>query len=219
MDGGEGGLEGAGGPVALQACDLAAGEELAHHDRAAVGLSDQQAADVDGEDVGARGGEAAALGLEEVGDVAAADLEADLGEGGLVPEDLGARQGGDAGGRLEPGRLLGIAVVVADAAVAIGLAAGDDAGAGKSRAVDAVGRLAGAALRAVSRDRGGSGGGRGGEQARQQERRQREQRYVFCAVSSSVMRLKNWSSIILETPPSMRWPTLAMSPPTCTSAL
>ena len=38
--------------------------------------------------------------------------------------------------------------------------------------------------------------------------------YAFCAVSSSVMRLKNWSSIILVTPPSMRWPTLAISPPT-----
>jgi hypothetical protein len=28
--------------------------------------------------------------------------------------------------------------------------------------------------------------------------------YVFCAVSRSVMRVKNWSSIILVTPPSMR---------------
>jgi hypothetical protein len=42
--------------------------------------------------------------------------------------------------------------------------------------------------------------------------------YAFCAVSSSVMRVKNWSSIILVTPPSIRWPTLAISPPTCTSA-
>ena len=28
--------------------------------------------------------------------------------------------------------------------------------------------------------------------------------YAFCAVSRSVMRVKNWSSIILVTPPSMR---------------
>ncbi len=37
--------------------------------------------------------------------------------------------------------------------------------------------------------------------------------------SCSVIREKNWSSSILEAPPSIRWPTLAMSPPTCTSAL
>ena len=32
------------------------------------------------------------------------------------------------------------------------------------------------------------------------------------------MRVKNWSSNIFETPPSIRWPTLAMRPPTWTSA-
>jgi len=39
------------------------------------------------------------------------------------------------------------------------------------------------------------------------------------AASSSVIFEKNWSSIIFETPPSIRWPTLAMRPPTWTSAL
>src|SRR5262249_53046157 len=38
-------------------------------------------------------------------------------------------------------------------------------------------------------------------------------------VSRSPIRLKNWSAIIFETPPSIRWPTPAMSPPTWTSAL
>jgi hypothetical protein len=191
MDRGDGGRERAGRPVTIEAGDLAPGEEQAHRDRAAVGLGDQLPADVDGQHVGPRRREAAALGLEEVRHVARADLEAHLGEGGLVPEDLGARQGGGAGRRLEPDRLLGIAVVVADATVAIRAAAGDDAGAGEARAVDAVRGLLGTALGAVPRDRGGSGGGRGREQAGQQERRQRGQRYVFCAVSRSVMRPKN----------------------------
>ena len=38
-------------------------------------------------------------------------------------------------------------------------------------------------------------------------------RGYLLALRISVMRLKNWSSIIRETPPSIRWPTLAMSPP------
>lgn len=37
--------------------------------------------------------------------------------------------------------------------------------------------------------------------------------------SCSVIREKNWSSSILAAPPSIRWPTLAMRPPTWTSAL
>src|SRR5207245_2885721 len=36
---------------------------------------------------------------------------------------------------------------------------------------------------------------------------------------SWLMRPKNWSAIIFDTPPSMRCPTPAMSPPTWTSAL
>src|SRR6185295_11373971 len=37
--------------------------------------------------------------------------------------------------------------------------------------------------------------------------------------SSSPMRLKNLSAIIFDTPPSIRWPTEAMRPPTCTSSV
>src|SRR5262249_33654969 len=46
-----------------------------------------------------------------------------------------------------------------------------------------------------------------------------EGRLHVCPCRSWLMRPKNWSAIIFATPPSMRWPTPAMRPPTWTSAL
>jgi hypothetical protein len=180
------------GPVAGDAGYFAAGEDLADRDGEAVGLRQEQAAEVDVENLVAWGREAAALGFEEVADAARGPArEADLGEGGRAPDDVGLRQRGEIGGGLEPDRLLGIAVVVADAAVAIGAAIGDEAGAGERGAVEAAGRPVPGRARAVPRDRRRGGGGRDREQARQQERRKREQRYAGFAVRSSVIRLKN----------------------------
>ncbi len=138
MDRGDGVLETAGRPVPLEMRDLASREHLAHRDRPAVRLGHQEAAYVHREHVRTGRRDAAALGLEEVGHVTRADPETHLGEGGLVPDDLGARQRGEAGGRLEPHRLLGIAVVVAHATVVVVPATGHEAGAGKARPVDAV---------------------------------------------------------------------------------
>jgi hypothetical protein len=77
--------------------------------------------------------------LEEVADAAWwAAVEADLGEGGFVPDHGGLGQRGEAGRGVEPDGVFGVAVVVADAAVAIGVAVGDEAGAGERRAVDAA---------------------------------------------------------------------------------
>jgi hypothetical protein len=108
-----------------------------------------------------------------------------------MPDHLGLRKRAKTGWGVEPDGLLGVAVVVADAAIAIGLASSDEAGAGKRRAVDAAGGLVGAAARAIAADGLRRGGGRDPEEAGQQKRWRREQRYVFWAVSSSVMRVKN----------------------------
>ena len=192
MDVGEGLVERGAGPVAGDAGDLAAGEDLADCDGLAVFLSQQEAAEVDVENLGPWGGEAAALGLEEVARVAGgAAREADLGEGGRAPDDVGFREGRPVGGWVEPDRLVGIAVVVADAAVAVGAAVGDEAGARKRGAVEAAGRLGPARSRAIARDRLRRGGGRDREQAGQQERGKREQRYAGFAASSSVILVKN----------------------------
>jgi len=92
--------------------------------------------------VRAWGGEAAALGFEEVADVAGgAAGEADLGEGGRAPDDIRLRQNRQIGRRAEPDWLFGVAVVVADAAVAVGAAVGDEAGAGERGAIKAAGSL------------------------------------------------------------------------------
>jgi len=139
---GEGVAERRSGPVAGDAGYFAAGEYLADCDGGAVGLGQQEAAEVDVENVMSWGGEAAALGFEEVADVAGgAAGEADLGEGGRTPDDVGFRQGRQIGRWVEPDRLVGVAVVVADAAVAVGAAVGDEAGAGERGAVEAAGRL------------------------------------------------------------------------------
>jgi hypothetical protein len=95
------------------------------------------------------------------------------------------------GRRLEPRRLVGIAVVVADAAVPIGAALRDQTDARKRGAIEAAGGLLGAAARAVSRDRRRRGSGGERQQARQQDRSGGGQRYVLCDVRSSVIRLKN----------------------------
>jgi hypothetical protein len=108
-----------------------------------------------------------------------------------VPDHRGLRERGETGRGVEPDGILGIAVVVADAAIAIGLASSDQAGAGKGRSIDAARGLRGAPARAIARDGLRCGGGRDPEEAGQQKRRRRDQRYVFWAVSSSVMRLKN----------------------------
>jgi hypothetical protein len=107
-----------------------------------------------------------------------------------VPDHLGLRERGETGRGVEPHGLLGVAVVVADAAVAVGAAVGDEAGAGERRAVDAARGLRGVSARAIAADGLRRGGG-DREEAGQQERRRREQRYVFWAVSSSVIRVKN----------------------------
>lgn len=193
MDCGECGLEGgAGGPVAVDAGDFAAGEDLADDERPAFGLGYQEPARVRIQHLGAWRREAAALGFEEVADVArGAAVEADLGEGGLMPDHFGLRKRGETGWGVEPDGFFWVAVVVADAAVAIGPAVGDETGAGERGAVDAAGGLRGVSARAIAGDGLRRGGDRDREEAGQQERRRREQRYVFWAVSSSVMRVKN----------------------------
>jgi hypothetical protein len=138
------------------------------------------------------GGEAAALGFEEVADVAGgAAAEADLGEGGRAPDDVRLGQGRQVGRRVEPDWLLGVAVVVADAAVAVGAAVGDEAGAGERGAVEAAGSLLAARPRAIARDRLRRGRGRDREEAGEQEGRKREQRYAGFDARSSVIRVKN----------------------------
>lgn len=55
MDGGEGGLEGsAWGPVAVDAGDFAAGEDLADDEGAGVGLRHQKTTRIDVENLGSR---------------------------------------------------------------------------------------------------------------------------------------------------------------------
>jgi hypothetical protein len=142
VDLGEGVAERRSGPVAGEAGYFAAGEYLADCDGGAVGLGQQEAAEVDVEDLGSWGGEAAALGFEEVADVAGgAAGEADLGEGGRAPDDIRLRENRQIGRRVEPDWLFGVAVVVADAAVAVGATVGDEAGARKRGAVEAAGSL------------------------------------------------------------------------------
>ena len=180
------------GPVAGDAGDFTAGEDLVDGEVVAVGLSNEEAAEVDVQDLVPWGGEAAALGFEEVARVAGgAAGEADLGEGGGAPDDVGFREGGPARGRVEPDRLLGVAVVVADPAVVVGAADRDQTGAGERGAVEAPGGLLTARSGAVARDGRRRGSGREREQAGQQERRNREQRYAGLDASSSVMRVKN----------------------------
>jgi len=134
----------AGSPGPLDAGDLARGEDLADRDRGPIRLRHQQTPDVHTQHVGLGGGETPTLRLEEVGEVTrGVQREPDLREGGLVPDDLRAGERGDTGRRLEPDRLLRIAVVVADPAVTVGAAPGDEAGAGEGGAVDAVRRLVG----------------------------------------------------------------------------
>jgi hypothetical protein len=193
VDVGERGGKGcAGRPVAGDAGDFPAREDLADGQVAAVFLGDQEAAEVYVKDLISRGGEAAALGFEEVARVASgAAGEADLGEGGGAPDDVGFRERWPVQGRVEPDRFVGIAVVVADAAVAVGPAVGDQAGAGERGAVEAARGLLTAGSGAVARDGLGRGSGRDREQAGQQERGKREQRYAGLDVSSSVIRVKN----------------------------
>ncbi|HYR72844.1 MAG TPA: hypothetical protein VEP12_15750 [Candidatus Acidoferrum sp.] len=142
MDLGQGVAERSSAPVPGDSGYFAAGEDLAYCQVSAVGLGQQEAAEVDVENVVAWGGEAAALGFEEVADVAGgAAGEADLGEGGRAPDDVGLRERAEVGRRVEPDRLFGVAVVVADAAVAVGAAVGDEAGAGERGAIKAAGSL------------------------------------------------------------------------------
>jgi len=142
VDVGEGVAERRSGPVAGDAGYFSARKYLADCDGGAVGLGYQEAAEVDVENVVAWRGEAAALGFEEVADVAGgAAGEADLGEGGRAPDDIRLRQGRQIGRWVEPDWLLGVAVVVADTAVALGAAVGDEAGAGERGAVKAAGSL------------------------------------------------------------------------------
>ena len=117
--------------------------------------------------------------------------EADLGEGSRAPNDVGLRERAEVGRRVEPDRLLGITVVVADAAVAVGAAVGDEAGAGERGAIKAAGPLLTTRPRAIARDRLRRGRGRDREEAGEQEGRKREQRYAGFDVSSSVIRVKN----------------------------
>jgi hypothetical protein len=120
-----------------------------------------------------------------------AAVEADLGEGGRAPDDVGLRERAEVGRRVEPDRLLGITVVVADAAVAVGAALGHEAGARKRGAVEAAGPLLTTRPRAIARDRLRRGRGRDREEAGEQEGRKREQRYAGFDASSSVIRVKN----------------------------
>ncbi len=140
MDRGEGRFErGAGGPVAVDAGDFAAREDLADHEGAGVGLRHQETTRIDVENLGSGRREAAALGLEEVADAARRDaVESDLGKGGLMPDHVRLRKRGETGRGVEPDGLFGVAVVVADAAVAVRAAVGDEARAGEGRAVDAA---------------------------------------------------------------------------------
>jgi hypothetical protein len=108
-----------------------------------------------------------------------------------MPDHLGLRKRGETRRGVEPDGFFGVAVVVADAAVAVRAAVGDQTGAGEGGSVDAARGLLGASARAVAGDGLRRGGGRDPEEAGQQKRRRREQRYVFCTVSSSVIRLKN----------------------------
>jgi len=79
-------------PVAGDAGDFAAGEDLVDGEVAAVGLGYEKAAEIDVQDLIPWGGEAAALGFEEVARVAGgAAGEADLREGGGAPDDVGFR--------------------------------------------------------------------------------------------------------------------------------
>src|SRR5262249_21383520 len=111
----------------------------------------------------------------------------------------------------------GFAVVVADLTAPVIAAGGDDAGARHERAVEAERDAAG--LRRALRPRQRLRRASGAHQHEQDGQRPHGRRDYFLAVRISVTRLKNWSSIIRETPPSIRCPTLAMSPPICTSAL
>jgi hypothetical protein len=141
-DFGQGVAERSSAPVPGDSGYFAAGEDLAYCQVSAVGLGQQEAAEVDVENVVAWGGEAAALGFEEVADVAGgAAGEADLGEGGRAPDDIRLRQNRQIGRWAEPDWLFGVAVVVADAAVAVGAAVGDEAGAGERGAIKAAGSL------------------------------------------------------------------------------
>jgi len=82
----------AGRPVAGDAGYFAAREDLADGQVAPVFLRDQEAAEVDVEDLWSWGGEAAPLGFEEVTEVAAgAAGESDFREGGGAPDDVGFR--------------------------------------------------------------------------------------------------------------------------------
>jgi len=193
VDVGEGLAERGAGPVAGDSSHFAAGEDLADCDGLAVFLGYEEAAEVDVEDLGSWGGEASALGFEEVARVAGgAAGEADLGEGGRAPDDVGFRERPEVGGWVEPDRLVGIAVVVADAAVAVGTAVGDEAGAGERGAVEAARGQLTTRSRAIAGDRlRRRGGGREREQAGQQEGGKREQRYAGFDASSSVIRVKN----------------------------
>ena len=74
--------------------------------------------------------------------------------------------------------------------VVIGAALGDQPDAWERGTVEAARGPLGSAAHAVSGHRSGRGGGQR-QQAGDQERMRRGQRYVFCVVSSSVIRLKN----------------------------
>ena len=163
-----------------------------------------------------------APGLEEVTPRARMNaIEANVGR--REPDDLGPGQHHDARRRRPPDGVGRVPVVGPDAAGMLVAAGGHDPRARQERAVDAE-RGDSALRRALAGSRRGRTRRAHRRDGRAQQQKQRKRphrgrgRYGL-AVRVSVMRAKNWSSIIRETPPSIRCPTLAMSPPIWTSAL
>src|SRR6266568_8442198 len=184
-----------GRPVALEAQDLAGGEDLADREDTPFGLRHEEPPVIDVEDVPPRGREEIALALEEVAPGAArAAAEARLREGRRVPEDFRPGQLRHLGRRGEPGRLVGRAVVVADAAIAVARTLRDDARARQGRPVEAAGRSVAAWARTVGRSLSGHRAGGQEYQSAQQKPWERPHaaasNYALSA-RISVMRVKN----------------------------
>src|SRR5215831_3424905 len=144
-----------GRPVPFNAQHFASRKDLPDGERAALLLGHEETTVVRLEDVPSRRGELAPPRFEEVAPRAgppAADPR--FRKGGAEPENVGARHGHHAGRRSEPRRLLGLAIVVADAAVAIVPAVGHDAGARHQGAIETVRRTRAARSCALAADHG-----------------------------------------------------------------
>src|SRR5262249_52881452 len=144
-----------GRPVTFDAQHLTPRKDLPDGQRSAFPLSHQETTVVRLEDVPSRRGALAPPSFEEVGPRAGPPTaDPRFRKGGAEPDDVGAWHGRHPDRRGEPRRMLGLAVVVADAAVAIVPAVSHDAGAWHEGAIQAVRRTRAARSGALTADHG-----------------------------------------------------------------